>query len=52
MREAVQDLVVRGRPGALGACGIGIDNVVYATALLVVMPRSPKRACMPMRRVS
>jgi hypothetical protein len=28
------------------------QTVVYAAALLVVMPRSAKRACMPMRRVS
>jgi hypothetical protein len=28
------------------------QRVVYAAALLVVMPRSAKRVCMPMRRVS
>jgi hypothetical protein len=28
------------------------QKVVYAAALLVVMPRSWKRVCMPMRKVS
>ena len=44
-----------GGPGssrALGACGTGINKCCLAAALLVVMPRSAKRVCMPMRRVS
>jgi hypothetical protein len=52
MREAVQDLSVRGNQGSRRLRNRDRQNVVYAAALLVVMPRSAKRACMPMRRVS
>jgi len=41
-----------GRPTPYALADRDRQEVVYAAALLVVMPRSWKRVCMPMRRVS